>query len=83
MLSGSNIIIHTCIIHTSNLNNYMYVRSLYSEMGQLTAGKVEQGAVDRRHPEVGGASVEDHVELLAWSANGDLAIVLSLCAWGN
>ena len=34
--------------------------------------------MDGRHPEVGGAGVKDHIELLARSADGDLAIVLSL-----
>lgn len=36
------------------------------------------GTGDRGNPEVGGASVEDHCEVLRWGANGDGPVVLHL-----
>lgn len=44
----------------------------------LTAGDVEQVTVHRWHPEIGGASVKDHSELLGRGPNADLTIILSL-----
>lgn len=46
----------------------------------LTAGWA--GAVHRGHPQVGGAGVEEHEELLGRRADGDGAHVLSL-PWGR
>lgn len=46
----------------------------------LTAGQA--GAVHRGHPQVGGAGVEEHEELLGRRADGDGADVLSL-PWGS
>lgn len=44
----------------------------------LTTGDVQQVTVHRWHPEVGGASVKDHSELLWWSPDADLTIILGL-----
>lgn len=44
----------------------------------LTAGNVQQVTVHRWHPEVGGASVEDHSELLGGGPDANLAIILGL-----
>lgn len=44
----------------------------------LTAGDVQQGAVDGGHPQVGGAGVEDHGEGLGGRPQADLPVVLSL-----
>ena len=49
----------------------------------LTTGKVKQRALHRGHPEVGGASVKHHFELLRWSSNPNSAIVLSLQGGGG
>lgn len=48
---------------------------------ELTAGRT--GAVDRGHPEVGGAGVEDHSELLRGGADADGAEVLHLSGRGG
>ena len=47
--------------------------------GSLTAGLVIRVTELGGHPQVGGASVEDHLEGLWRCADGDLAIVLNLC----
>lgn len=44
----------------------------------LTAGNVQQVTVHRWHPEVGGAGVKDHSELLRGSPNANLTVVLGL-----
>lgn len=44
----------------------------------LTAGDVQEGAVDRGHPQVGGACVEHHSEGLRRRTQADLTIILSL-----
>lgn len=44
----------------------------------LTAGNVGEVAMFGWHPQVGGASVEDHSKGLRWRTDGDGAIVLSL-----
>lgn len=44
----------------------------------LTAGNVQQVTVHRWHPKVGGASVEDHSELLWGGPDANLAIILGL-----
>lgn len=44
----------------------------------LTASNVQQMTVHRWHPEVGGASVKDHSELLGGGSNADLAVILGL-----
>lgn len=46
--------------------------------GGLTAGDVQQRAVDRGDPQVGGARVEHHGEDLRRRAQPDLAVVLGL-----
>lgn len=46
----------------------------------LTAG--ETRAVDRGHPQVGGAGVKDDSEVLSGGSNADGAEVLSLRGWG-
>lgn len=46
--------------------------------GELTAGQVEESAVDRRDPEVGGAGVKQDGEVLRRCADADDAIVLGL-----
>lgn len=48
------------------------------EGGKLTAGHVEEGAVDGGDPEVGGASVKEHREVLWRSADTDHPVVLGL-----
>ena len=45
---------------------------------ELTAGHVQEGAVDGGHPQVGGACVKQHCEVLGWSPNADHPIILSL-----
>ena len=45
---------------------------------KLTAGNIEDGAVDGRYPEVGGSCVEQHLESLSRRTDGDIPIVLSL-----
>ena len=45
---------------------------------ELTTGNVQDGTVDRWHPQVGGPSVKNNLKLLPWCSNGDLAIVLGL-----
>lgn len=47
----------------------------------LTAGRTL--AVDRRHPQVGGAGVEDDGELLRGGADADGAEVLHLPGWDS
>lgn len=47
----------------------------------LTAGRT--GAVDRGHPQVGGASVEDDREILRGCSDADGAKVLHLAGWGQ
>lgn len=44
----------------------------------LTAGNVQQGAVNGRHPEIGRTSVKHHAEGLRRGSQGDVAIVLCL-----
>lgn len=44
----------------------------------LTAGDIQQVTVHRWHPEIGGASVKDHSELLWGCPNADLTIILGL-----
>ena len=44
----------------------------------LTAGDVGQVAFFGRHPEVGGARVEDDAELLRWRADADWPVILCL-----
>lgn len=44
----------------------------------LTAGRVQERAVDGRDPKVGGARVEQHGELLRGGADADGPIVLGL-----
>lgn len=44
----------------------------------LTTGDVQEGAMDRGHPQVGGACVEHHGEGLRRRTQTDLAIILSL-----
>lgn len=44
----------------------------------LTAGDVQEGAVDRGHPQVGGACVEHYSEGLRRRTQADLTIILSL-----
>lgn len=44
----------------------------------LTAGDVQQVTVHRRHPQVGGAGVKDHGELLRRSPDANLTIILGL-----
>lgn len=51
---------------------------LVTTTGALTAGNVQQGAVDRWHPQVGWASVEHHRESLMGGAQANLAIILGL-----
>lgn len=45
---------------------------------KLTAGQIEEGAVNGGDPKVGGASVKQHSEGLRRGTNADRAIVLSL-----
>lgn len=49
-----------------------------SQAAGLTAGHVKEGAVDGRDPEVGGARVEQHSELLRGGADANRPIVLGL-----
>lgn len=44
----------------------------------LTAGDVQQGTVHGWHPEVGGASVKDHGEILGGCSDTDHTKILSL-----
>lgn len=44
----------------------------------LTAGDVQEVTVHRWHPEVGGASVKDHSELLWGGPNANLTVILGL-----
>lgn len=44
----------------------------------LTTGDVQQVTVHRWHPEVGGARVKDHSELLWWGPDANLTIILGL-----
>ena len=44
----------------------------------LTAGNVQNGAVDRRDPQVGGPSVKHNLEPLPRCSNGDISIILGL-----
>lgn len=46
--------------------------------GELTAGYIKEGAVDGGDPEVGGAGVKQHGEVLRRSADTDHAVVLGL-----
>lgn len=50
---------------------------------RLTAGQVEEGAVDGGDPEVGGAGVEQHGEVLWRGADADHAVVLGLGTQGR
>lgn len=55
-------------------------RAARAGQGQaLTAGRAV--AVDRWHPQVGGAGVEDDAELLRGGADADGAEVLRLSGW--
>ena len=57
---------------------YKHAEGISSPKSKLTAGHIEEGAVNGRDPEVGGASVKQHSEVLWWGANTDRSIVLSL-----
>ena len=51
-----------------------------AEYGELTASKVKERALAGGNPEVGGACIKHHSELLSRSANTNCAIVLGLYA---
>ena len=51
-----------------------------TEYGELTASKVKERALAGGNPEVGGACIKHHSELLSRSANTNCAIVLGLYA---
>ena len=53
---------------------------MVAKYGQLTASKVEERAFAGGNPEVGGARIEHHGELLSRGANTNDAIVLGLFA---
>lgn len=52
-------------------------------MEPLTAGQVEEGAVNGGNPEVGGAGVKQHGEGLRGGPDADGAVVLSLGGKGQ
>lgn len=49
-----------------------------SQKGKLTAGQIEERAVNGGDPKVGGAGVKQHSEVLRRGANADHPIVLGL-----
>lgn len=51
-----------------------------TEYGQLTASKVKERALAGGNPEVGGACIKHHSELLSRCANTNCTIVLGLYA---
>lgn len=55
---------------------------LHEATQRLTAGDVQQLAVDRRDPQVGGAGVEDDREALRGRPDADLPVVLRLRGGG-
>lgn len=50
----------------------------FPQRSKLTAGDIEEGAVNGGDPEVGGARVKQHSEVLWRGANADHPIVLGL-----
>lgn len=51
---------------------------MQDESGELTAGHIQEGAVDGGDPQVGGASVKQHSEVLRRGADADHPVVLGL-----
>ena len=64
------------------VSNYQQTRLPSNEVRikccELTAGNIQQGAVNRRNPKVARASVEDHSEDLRRRAYANVSVVLSL-----
>ncbi len=56
----------------------MVLSKLVPKKSKLTAGQIEERAVNGGHPEVGGAGVKQHSEVLWRGANADHPIVLGL-----
>lgn len=52
--------------------------SIPPRTSRLTAGQIEEGAVNGWNPEVGGAGVKQHGEGLRRGTDADCTIVLSL-----
>lgn len=65
-------------IKSSNVPAEERRRSEAGEEAGLTAGHIEEGAVDGRDPEVRGARVKQHSELLRGRADADRPVVLGL-----
>lgn len=64
-------------------SSHMCSRGVISSKIQLTAGQIPERAVNRGYPEVRGASVEHHSEVLWRGANADLPKILGLGRQGR